>query len=158
MTEKEVILTSEGLKKLEDELELYKGVRRREVAERIKQAIDFGDISENSEYDDAKNEQAMIEGKIASLEKLLRNARLVEADEVRADVVSIGSRVWLEDLKNKRKLEFILVSSAEANPKQKKISDESPVGKGILGKPVNSVVEVNAPVGTIKYKILKIEK
>ncbi len=156
--EKEVLLTKEGLHKLETELEHYKSVRREEVAERIKQAIAFGDISENSEYEDAKNEQAFIEGRIITLEKILKNARLMEDDDIRTDIISLGSRVTLKEMKSGREVNLLLVSSAESKLKDGKISVESPVGKAIVGKKVKSVVEVDAPAGRIKYKILKVEK
>jgi len=155
---KEVLLTKEGLENLENELEYLKSVKREEVAERIKQAIAFGDISENSEYEDAKNEQAFIEGRIITLEKTLKNARLMEADEIRTDVVSLGSRVKLLETKSGRELNVILVSSVESKIKDGKISDESPVGKAILGHRVNSTVTVQAPAGNIKYKILSVDK
>jgi len=156
--EKEVILTKEGLQKLESELEHLKSNRREEVAERIKQAIAFGDISENSEYEDAKNEQAFIEGRIITLEKTLKNARLMEDEDIRTDVISLGSRVTLKEMKSGREITLLLVSSVESKLKDGKISDESPVGKAILGKKVKSTVEVEAPAGKIKYKILKVEK
>lgn len=156
--EKEVLLTKEGLHKLETELEHHKSVRREEVAERIKQAIAFGDISENSEYEDAKNEQAFIEGRIITLEKILKNARLMEDDDIRTDIISLGSRVTLKEMKSGREVNLLLVSSAESKLKDGKISVESPVGKAIVGKKVKSVVEVDAPAGRIKYKILKVEK
>lgn len=158
MTEKEVILTREGLKKLEDELEYLKTIKRKEVAERIKQAIEFGDISENSEYEDAKNEQAFIEGRIMALEKTLRNARLIEDDDIHTDHVSLGSKVAIMDVKTKREQEFTIVASAESNPKERKISDESPVGRAILGKTIGSEVEVQAPGGKVIYRIIRIEK
>lgn len=156
--EKEVLLTKEGLAKLENDLEYLKSVKREEVAERIKQAIAFGDISENSEYEDAKNEQAFIEGRIITLEKTLKNARLMEDNDIRTDVVSLGSRVTLLETKSKRQLHVILVSSVESKIRDGKISDESPVGKQIMGKRVGSVVEVEAPAGLIKYKIVKVER
>jgi transcription elongation factor GreA len=155
---KEVLLTKEGLHKLETELEHLKSVRREEVAERIKQAIAFGDISENSEYEDAKNEQAFIEGRIISLEKTLKNARLMEDDEIRTDVVSLGSRITLKEVKSGREVNVTLVSSVESKLRDGKISDESPVGKAVMGKKVGSTVKVEAPAGTIKYKIMKVEK
>ena len=132
--EKEVLLTKEGLDKLESELEYLKSVRREEIAERIKQAIAFGDITENSEYEDAKNEQAFIEGRILTLEKTLKNARLMEDGEIRTDVVSLGSRVTLKEMKSGREIHVTLVSSVESKLKDGKISDESPVGKAVLGK------------------------
>lgn len=152
MAEKQTMLTAEGLKKIEDKLEHLKSVRRREVAERIKQAIEFGDISENSEYEDAKNEQAFIEGEILTLEKMLRNAKLIEKGET--DVVTVGSTVVLKDLEFGDELEYTIVGSAEADPTEAKISNESPVGEAILGQKVGSVVEVNVPAGVLKYEIL----
>ncbi|NLC77571.1 MAG: transcription elongation factor GreA [Clostridia bacterium] len=158
MAENEVILTPEGLKRLEEELENLKTVRRREVAERIKQAIEFGDISENSEYEDAKNEQAFIEGRILTLEKKLRNARVLEDSEVATDVVSLGSRVLLKDIEFGDELEYCLVGSVEADPAAYKISNESPVGKAIMGAKTGDIVEVNVPAGVLKYQVLKISK
>lgn len=158
MTKNEIILTREGLQQLEEELEHLKTVRRREVAERIKQAIDFGDISENSEYEDAKNEQAFIEGRIMSLEMTLRNARLIEDDDILADRVSLGCTVRLQETNSGKELSFTIVSSAESDPKKSKISDQSPVGKAIMGQPVDTEVEVKVPSGTRNYKIISIEK
>lgn len=156
MTEKEIILTPEGLSNLEQELETLKTVKRREVAERIKQAIDFGDISENSEYEDAKNEQAFIEGRIITLEKMLRNVRVIEHTENDSNVVHLGAKIKLQDLESNDVLEYTLVGSAEADPMKNKISNESPVGKAIIDKNKGEVVEVNVPAGVIKYKILDI--
>lgn len=156
--DKEIILTKEGLQKLEDELENLKSVRREEVGERLKQAIAFGDLSENSEYEDAKNEQAFIEGRILSLEKTLKKARLMEEGEIRTDVVSLGSRVTLKAVKSGREVHVTLVSSVESKLKDGKISDESPVGRAVIGKRVNTVVDVEAPAGTIQYKIIKVER
>lgn len=155
---KEVLLTKEGLEKLEAELEHLKSVKRQEVAERIKQAIAFGDISENSEYEDAKNEQAFIEGRIAILEKTLKNARLMEECDIRTDVVSLGSKITLKELNSGREVVVTLVASVESKLKDGKISDESPVGKAVMGRKVNDEVEVEAPAGIIKYKIIKVEK
>lgn len=155
---KEVLLTKEGLEKLEAELEHLKSIKRQEVAERIKQAIAFGDISENSEYEDAKNEQAFIEGRIASLEKTLKNARLMEDHDIRTDVVSLGSKLTLQELKSGREVVVTLVASVESKLKDGKISDESPVGKAVMGKKVQDEVEVEAPAGLIKYKIIKVER
>lgn len=158
MSEKEVILTRVGLKKLEDELEHLKSVKRKEIAERIKQAIEFGDISENSEYEDAKNEQAFIEGRIMALEKTLRNARLIEDDDIHTDIVSLGSRVVLLNLSSGKQDAYNIVASAESNSKERKISDESPVGRAIMGQPIGMEVEVSVPSGKIKYRIVSIEK
>lgn len=157
MPEKQIILTAEGLKKIEQKLDYLKSVRRRDVAERIKQAIEFGDISENSEYEDAKNEQAFIEGEILTLEKMLRNAKLIDEDEISADVVSLGSTVVLKDLEFGDELEYTIVGSAEADPTEFRISNESPVGEAILGRKVGSIVEVNVPAGTLKYEIVDIK-
>ncbi|HWQ89899.1 MAG TPA: transcription elongation factor GreA [Desulfitobacteriaceae bacterium] len=154
MPEKEVILTLAGLKKLEDELELNKTQKRRDIAERIKQAIEFGDISENSEYDDAKNEQAFIEGRIITIEKMLRNARVID-DPEEAEYVTLGSTVTLKDLDyGGDPEEYTIVGSAEADPGTNKISNESPVGKAVLGTVKGSVVEVNVPAGIMHYEVL----
>jgi transcription elongation factor GreA len=155
---KDILLTKEGLAKLEAELEHLKSVRREQVAERIKQAIAFGDISENAEYEDAKTEQAFIEGKIISLENTLKNARLMEERDIRTDVVSLGSKVTLQEMKSGREVVVTLVSSVESKLKDGKISDESPVGAAILGQAVDAEVSVEAPAGTIKYKIVKVER
>ncbi|MDR3589743.1 MAG: transcription elongation factor GreA [Negativicutes bacterium] len=157
MPEKQIILTAEGLKKIEQKLDYLKSVRRRDVAERIKQAIEFGDISENSEYEDAKNEQAFIEGEILTLEKMLRNAKLIDEDEISADVVTLGSTVILKDLEFGDELEYTIVGSAEADPTEFRISNESPVGEAILGRKVGSIVEVNVPAGSLKYEIVDIK-
>lgn len=158
MSDKEVILTQDGLKKLEEELDNLKSVKRREVAERIKIAIGYGDISENSEYEDAKNEQAFIEGRIITLEKMLRNARIINNDEIDTDIVSVGSTVIVEDLEFGDKMEYTIVGTAESDPLKNKISNESPVGKAILGKQVGTVVDVNVPAGVIQYKIIDIKR
>jgi len=156
MTNKEVILTQNGLEKLEKELEHLKSAKRREVADRIKTAISFGDISENSEYEDAKNEQAFIEGRIITLEKMLRNVRLIEESGVRSNTVEIGSTVLLRDLEYNEVFQYTIVGSAEANPTESKISNESPVGKAILGRGIGDVVEVSVPAGLLKHQIVKI--
>ena len=157
MFSKEVVLTHNGLKKLEEELTHLKSVRRREVAARIKTAISFGDISDNSEYEDAKNEQAFIEGRIITLEKMLRNARLIDYDEVSKEVVGFGSTVVLQEIGSDEKLEFTIVGSAESDPLDNKISNESPVGGAIFGAPVGGEVEVKTPAGVFKYKVLEIK-
>lgn len=158
MTEKETILTAEGLSKLEEKLENLKSVRRLEVAERIKQAISFGDISENSEYEDAKNEQAFIEGEIITLDKMISTAKVIDSDDIKTDVVTLGSTVKLKDIAMKATLEYTVVGSAEADPLEDKISNESPVGTAIMGKKSGETVEVNVPDGTIKYKIMSIKR
>ncbi len=156
MSDKEVILTPDGLKRLEDELETLKSVKRREVAERIKVAIGYGDISENSEYEDAKNEQAFIEGRVITLEKMLRNARIINSDEIVTDVVSIGVTVSVQDLEYGDTMEYTIVGTAESDPLNNKISNESPVGKAIIGKKIGTIVDVTTPAGVIQYKILDI--
>ncbi len=157
MSSKEVILTQNGLKKLEEELTYLKSVKRREVSARIKTAISFGDLSENAEYDNAKNEQAFIEGKIITLEKMLRNARLIEDDEVSKDIVGVGCTVRLQDMEEDEELEFTIVGTAESDPANNRISNESPVGQAILGYAVGAVVNIKVPAGTMKYKILEIK-
>ncbi len=158
MNEKELIITLDGLKKMEEELEFLKTVRRKEVAGRIKQAIEFGDISENSEYEDAKNEQAFIEGSIMALEQKLKNARVVDSSDINVDVVSEYSTVRFLNLNSNTEMEYTIVGSVDSNPSQKKISNESPVGKALIGHPIGSTVEVVAPMGTIQMKILDIRK
>ncbi|MBS4535701.1 transcription elongation factor GreA [Clostridium sp. D2Q-14] len=155
---KDVVLTVEGLKKVEAELEQLKTVRRKEVAERIKTAIAFGDISENSEYDEAKNEQAQVEERIFKLENMVRNARIIDDEDISLEIVSVGSKVKVLDLEYDEEVEYSIVGSAEADPYEGKISNESPVGDALLGKKVNDLVEVQVPDGTIKYKILEISR
>jgi transcription elongation factor GreA len=154
---KEVILTPEGYEKLKQEIEHLSNDKRREVAERIRVAREFGDIAENSEYDDAKNEQALLEHRIATLEERLRAARLIEKDEISSDIVSIGSHVKLKDMDANETVEYHIVGSAEANPAEHKLSNESPVGKAIIGKKKGEVVEVAAPRGSLKFKIMDIK-
>jgi transcription elongation factor GreA len=156
-TVKEVILTPEGYEKLKQEIEYLSNAKRREVADRIRIAREFGDINENAEYDDAKNEQAMLEHRIATLEERLLAARVIEKGDVSSDVVSIGSRVRLKDIDANETVEYHVVGSAEANPAEHKLSNESPVGKAILGRKKGEVVEVAAPRGSLKFKILDIK-
>lgn len=158
MADRDVFLTAEGLKKLESELDELKTVKRKEVAERIKQALAFGDISENSEYDEAKNEQAQLEERIAKLEGVLRNAKLIDEDDISTDVVSVGSKVVVNDLEYDEEMEYTIVGSAEANPFEGKISNESPVGSALLGRKTGETVEVQVPDGVIKYKIVTITR
>ncbi len=158
MADREVVLTAQGLKKLEDELELLKTVRRKEIAERIKQAIAFGDISENSEYDEAKNEQAQVEDRINKLETMLRKAVIIDEEDINTDIVSIGSIVQVNDLEFDEIVEYTIVGSTEADPYELKISNESPVGRALLGTKVGDVVEVQIPDGVTKYEILKITR
>ena len=155
--QKDVILTPEGLEKLKQEIEYLSTTKRREVAERIKEAREFGDISENSEYDDAKNEQAMLEARIATLEDKLRSASVIDAKELSADVVRVGSQVHVTDEKGKQ-LAYTIVGSTEANPSENKLSNESPVGKALIGAKQGDTVTVVTPKGTQrKLTIDKIE-
>jgi transcription elongation factor GreA len=155
---KEVILTPEGYKKLKAEIEHLSTDRRREVAERIRVARQFGDIAENAEYDDAKNDQMLLEHRIARLEEQLRNARVIEKKEISSDIVSVGSTVRLRDVDAKQTVEYYIVGSAEANPSENKLSNESPVGKAIMGHKKGETVEVTTPRGaSLKYKILDIK-
>jgi transcription elongation factor GreA len=154
---KEVILTPEGYEKLKQEIAYLSNEKRREVADRIRVAREFGDIAENAEYDDAKNEQAMLEARIAKLEEQLVAARVIQKKEITADVVSIGSTVRLKDMDANETVEYYIVGSAEANPAERKLSNESPVGKAILGRKKGEVVQVEAPRGSLKFKILDIK-
>lgn len=156
--EKEVLLTAEGLKKLEEELNYLKTVKRREVAERIKQAVGFGDLSENAEYEYAKNEQAFTEGRIIALEKKLAQARIIGEEEISTETVTLGSKVLLRDLDRGEERKYELVSSLECNPFENKISDESPVGRALLGQKVGTAVEINVPAGRFHYQILEIKR
>ena len=158
MAEKEVLLTQNGLQKLEEELDFLKTTKRKEVAERIKVAISYGDISENSEYDDAKNEQAFIEGRIITLEKMLRNARIIGGADVDTGVVGVGSTVTIKDLEFGDVMVYTIVGSAEADPTENMISNESPVGRALLGRVIGDKISVNVPVGAIEYEILEIKK
>ena len=153
---KETVLTSEGLVKLEQELENLKTVRRREVADKIKVAISFGDLSENSEYDEAKNEQAMIEARILQIEAMLKNVKILDVGELDTEVVNVGSKVHVLDVEFDEDETFHIVGSTEANPDAGKISDESPVGKGLLGHRVGDIVAIPVPNGTVNYKIIDI--
>lgn len=157
MSEKEVLLSLEGLKQLEQELLHLRTVKRLEVAERIKQAREYGDISENSEYEDAKNEQAFIEGRILVLEKMLRNARLIDEPSGNAGIVTVGSTVVLKDLEYGDELTYTIVGTTEADPSHSRISNESPVGRAIMGQKVGTIVAVDAPDGVIKYEVLEIK-
>jgi transcription elongation factor GreA len=154
---KEVILTAEGYEKLKKEIDLLRGDKRREVAERIRVAREFGDIAENAEYDDAKNEQAMLEHRIAQLEERLLSARVITKREISKDTVSVGSHVRLRDMQANKSIEYHIVGSAEANPAENKLSNESPVGKAIMGRKKGEVVEVAAPRGALKFKIMEIK-
>ena len=157
MAEKKNIMTYAGLKKLEDELNDLKGFRRKDVAQKIKEAKEQGDLSENAEYDAAKEEQAEIEARIVELEKILKNAEIIDEDEVASDIISVGCRVKLLDMEFEDEMEFSIVGSTEANSLNGFISNESPLGIALIGKKKDAVVEVESPAGVIKYKILDIQ-
>ena len=154
---KEILLTQEGYQKLEDELEILKTVRR-EVADRIKVAISFGDISENAEYDEAKNEQAQVEERIIKLESMIRRAVIIDESKIDSNVVTIGSIVKVNDMDFEEEVEYTIVGSAEADPYEGKISNESPVGKALLGRTIGDVVDVQVPDGVAKFEILEIRR
>ena len=155
---KKFIMTYEGVKKLEEELEYLKTVKRKEITEKIKVAIGYGDLSENSEYDEAKNDQAFTEGRIIQLENMLKNAVVVDESEIPKDKVSVGSIVKVMDYEFDEEVEYTIVGSAEADPMNFKISNESPVGSALIGKKVGDVVEVAVPSGVSKFEILEIRR
>ena len=156
MEEKDVILTQEGYDKLEKELNYLKTEKRAEIADRIKVALGFGDLSENSEYDEAKNAQAENEGKIVELDNKLRNAKIIDEKDIDTTTVQVGNKVKVLDMEFDEKIEYTIVGSTEVNLAENKISNESPLGEALLGAKKNQVVEVNAPAGVMKYKILNI--
>ncbi len=156
MVEKEVLLTSEGLEKLEKELKNLRGPKRREIAEKIKVAIGFGDLSENAEYDEAKNEQAQIEDRIMVLEDMLRHAKTIDQSSLSKDVVNIGATVLVKDMEYDEDLKYTIVGSAEADPVAGKISNVSPVGKALIGGKVGDIVKADTPGGILEFEILEI--
>lgn len=158
MAEKKNILTYAGLKQYEDELQNLKVVKRKEVAQKIKEAREQGDLSENAEYDAAKDEQRDIELRIEALEKLLKNAEVVVEDEIDLDKINIGCKVKVFEVAFSEEIEFRIVGSTEANSLQNKISNESPVGKALIGRQVGDVVDVDTQVGVIQYKVLEIQR
>ena len=158
MDEKEVILTQEGFDKLEKELNYLRTEKRAEIAERIKIALGFGDLSENSEYDEAKNAQAENEAKIAEYENKVRHAKIIDEKEIDTETVQIGNIITVLDVEFDEKVDYTIVGSTEVNLAENKISNESPLGKALLGAKKNQVVEVNAPAGVMKYKVLAIKK
>lgn len=158
MAGKQTVLTSEGLKKLQDELEELKSVKRREIADKIKVALSFGDLSENSEYDEAKNEQGIIEARIAEIEATLQNVKVLDSSDLSTEHISIGNKVVLKDLETGEEMELHIVGSKEVDMKSGKISDESPVGKACLGRTKGEIIDVEAPVGILKFEILDIGK
>ena len=158
MSEQDVILTREGLEQLEQELEHLRTVKRTEVKERLKEAIALGDLSENSEYDDAKNEQAFMEGRILELEKMIRNAKIIEEAEQQADVIRVGSLVTVKDIEFDEITEYRLVGTVEADPMNNRISNESPVGRALLGHKAGEIIDVEVPAGIIQLEIVSISK
>lgn len=152
------LMTYEGVTKLESELENLRTVKRREITEKIKSSLCFGDLSENSEYDDAKNEQAFVEGRIVQLENMLKNVTIVDESEISSDIVNVGSIVKIKDYSFDEEVEYYIVGSLEADPINNKISNESPVGKSLLGKKIGDMIEVQIPDGVSRYKILSIRK
>lgn len=156
MADKSVLLTADGLKKLQEKLDFLKGERRQEVAARLKAAIALGDLSENSEYDDAKNEQAFLEGEILELEESIRNSKIIEAS-ADSNTVSLGAQVVLKDIEFDEVDTYMLVGATEADPDNGKISNESPVGLAIMGQPVGSVVDVVVGDNVIQYQIMEIK-
>lgn len=156
--QKQMVLTDEGLKKLENELEELKTVKRKDIAEKIKVALSFGDLSENSEYDEAKNEQAMVEARIAQIEAMLKNAKVIDDDDINTDVVSVGAKVKVLDLEFDEETEYQIVGSTETDPMNNRISDESPIGKGLVGHRVGDTVEVETPGGMLVFIIKGISK
>lgn len=153
---KETVLTSEGLAKLERELEELKTIKRKEVADKIKVAISFGDLSENSEYDEAKNEQAMIESRILQVEAMLKNVKILDAGDLSTEQITVGSKVKVLDMEFEEEDVFHIVGSTEANPDEGRISDECPIGKNLLGHRVGDIVAIPVPNGTVTYKVLEI--
>jgi transcription elongation factor GreA len=158
VVDRQIVLTPEGYQRLKEEIEYLSSVKRDEVAERIRASRDFGDITENSEYDDAKNEQAMLEARIYALEERLRNAIVIDADSVSTEVVGVGTKVTLQDLQRGDVLQYSIVGSSEADPAAHKLSNESPVGRAIIGHKPGDKVTVTVPQGTRTFKILAIEK
>ncbi len=153
-----MILTQEGLSNLKNELENLKTVRRKEVAEKIKVALSFGDLSENSEYDEAKNEQAIMESRILEIEAMLKNVKVIDEDELSTDRIHVGSKIKVQDVSFNETLDYRIVGSSEADPREGRISDESPVGAALLGHKKGQTVVVKTPGGDVKYKILEIYK
>ncbi|MDQ7843483.1 MAG: transcription elongation factor GreA [Armatimonadota bacterium] len=154
--QKHTILTPEGLRKLEEELEFLKTVKRKEIAERIKASKAFGDISENAEYEDAKNEQAFVEGRILQLDQLLRTAKVVDNHDAPPDTIVVGCTVRLQELGSGEEITYTIVGSAEADPDRDRISNESPVGRALLGRRAGDVVEVAVPAGKMAYRVLQV--
>ncbi len=158
MLTKHEFVTEEGLRKLEEEVDYLRRVTRKEVSGRIKEALSFGDISENAEYDQAKNEQAQVEEKIAKIEDMISRAKVINEDDLSSDIVSIGSKVIINDMEFDEEMTYTIVGSAEADPYSGKISNVSPLGSALIEKKIGDIVDVQVPDGTIKYEILEIVK
>jgi len=158
MPANQTFLTAEGYKKLVEELNTLRTTGREQIAERIKEARSFGDLSENAEYDEAMNEQAIMEAKITRLEEELKNVQILDTEELRTDVIGVGSYVTVYDRSFEEELVFQIIGKAQANPEENRISDESPVGKALLGHMAGDLVEVEAPSGTITFEIRQISK
>lgn len=156
MDNKQVKVTEDGLKQLEEELEYLKTKKRKEVSEKIKVALGFGDLSENSEYDEAKNEQAQVEARIVSVENMLKNAIVIDESERDTSKVELGATVTIHDIEFDEDITYKIVGSTEADPDEGRLSDESPLGKSLMGKAEGEMIDVDAPAGVIQYKILKI--
>jgi len=154
--DKKYVLTYEGVRELEEELRALKGAKRKEIAQKIKEARGQGDLSENAEYDAAKDEQARIEARIVVIEKMLRNADVIDDEEAHGDTISLGTWVTLFDEEFSEEVSYLIVGSAEANPTKNKISNESPLGKGLIGRKAGDDVNIDAPAGIIKYRVLSI--
>ena len=152
------MLTEEGLKQREEELEYLKSVKRKDIADKIKVALSFGDLSENSEYDEAKNEQAQVESRILELETMLKNAVIIDESDLSTDVVKIGGKVKLVDLDSGEEEEYQIVGSTEANPFKGSISDECPIGRAVVGRKLGETIEIEAPGGVIRYQIVEIAR
>jgi len=157
MLDKKVMLTKEGLKKVEDELSQLKRVKRKEIAEKIRSAVSFGEIAENAEYNAAKNEQAFIEGRIFTLERIIENYELIDESKKNSEFISLGSEVYVKDLKLNKDIRFIILDYVEAEPDFGKISISSPIGKALLGKKKGDIVEVRVPAGQLKFQVLDIK-
>lgn len=155
---KQILLTDEGLKRYENELETLRTTKRKDIADKIKVALSFGDLSENSEYDEAKNEQAKVEARIIELETMLKNVKIIDEDEISTEKVNIGSKVKVLDLEYNEECVYRVVGSAEADPKQGMISDESPAGKALIGHQIGDKVIVEAPAGELTFQILEISR
>ncbi|MDP4120250.1 MAG: transcription elongation factor GreA [Bacillota bacterium] len=156
--QKQVLLTVEGLKNLEEELDILKTVKRKEIAEKIKVALSFGDLSENSEYDEAKNDQAIVESRIAQIEGILKNVKIIDEDDITTESIHVGTKVKVHDCEFDEVTTYYIVGSSEADPIKGRISDESPVGRCLIGKKVGETVEVDTPAGIISYEVLEISK